>query len=447
MLYQAEYLLKSSTWVREDCARRGCRFNELTGSIEITRRALTVMPARLYTIGVIWRFPRIGCMFSRSVHLCFLTFTFVLLGPQAASQAGDSGLEKLYAEAKAAEAAADFTTAEAKYNDIVKIAPRLGPAYNNLGLFYFKQREFDKAVLVLERGLKVDPKMASASALLGISLYELGRYADAKAPLEKAVSASPNDNNAEMFLARDLVKLEDNTAAAKHLEKLTQREPKDQEVWYLLGKVYMKLSEQALGQMNAIDPNSVFAHETSGEIMESMKNYEGAIIEYKKAVEIAPNQAGTHYLLGNAYWNMAEWNAATEQFQAELASDPHNCMAQWKLGNILLEQNVRSEDALAEIEKALTACPNLNQARVDHARALLKLNRSAEALPDLQAAVKASPDEPTIHFLLAQVYRSTGRVEQARSEMQVYSKLEESARAATEERAQEAIKNKEEAEH
>ena len=59
--------------------------------------------------------------------------------------------------------------------------------------------------------------------------------------------------------------------------------------------------------------------------MESMKNYDGALIEYKKAVEMAPQQAGTHYLLGNAYWSLRMWDAASEQFRAELANDPGNC--------------------------------------------------------------------------------------------------------------------------
>ena len=57
--------------------------------------------------------------------------------------------------------------------------------------------------------------------------------------------------------------------------------------------------------------------------------------------------------------------------------------------------------------------------------------------------MKADPAEPSTHFLLAKVYRTLGRTEEAQREMQTFSKLEESARAATAERAQEVIKNKE----
>src|SRR4051794_35020537 len=266
-----------------------------------------------------------------AITLLFCGFLF--------GQTQDDPVQSLYAKAKSAEAAGDIQDAIAKYEAILKLAPRLGAAYNNLGLLYFKQRDFEKAAHVLQKGLAVDPKMPSASALLGISLYQLGMYPEAKTTLEKALAANPNDSNAELFLARALIRLEDNTNAAEHLQSLARREPGNQEVWFLLGKVYMRLSEQSLAKMNAINPNSVLAHEMSGEIMASLKNYDGAVVEFKKAVELAPQLAGTHYELGNAYWNLGNWEAASTQLKAELANDPHNCMAKWKLGNILLAQN------------------------------------------------------------------------------------------------------------
>ena len=179
----------------------------------------------------------------------------------------------------------------------------------------------------------------------------------------------------------------------------------NQEIWYLLGKVHMKLSEQALANLNAIDPDSVYAHQISGEVMEGMKNFDGAILEYKKAVDLAPQQPGTHYLFGNAYWSIQMWESAAEQFHAELANDPANCNAQWKLGNIVLEQHQdASSEALAQIEKALSVCPGLAQARLDRGRSLMRLERNEEAIPDLQAAEKSDPSEANTHFLSRRLY-------------------------------------------
>jgi tetratricopeptide (TPR) repeat protein len=365
-----------------------------------------------------------------------------LLHAQADGGASDARVQNLYGDAKAAEARGDLAGAVASYESLLQIAPRLAPAYNNLGSLYLRQHEYKKAAATLEKGLKIDPKMSSASALLGIALYELGNYAAAGRSLESALRANPKDNNAELFLANDLIKLGEFERAADHLRQLSQRQPENQEVWYLLGKVHMKLSEEALTKLNALDANSVWVHEISGEVMESMKNYDGALLEYKKAAEVAPHQAGTHYHLGNAYWSLNMWDAATEEFHAELANDSSNCMAQWKIGNIILEQHRDSTEALTEVQKALDACPNLMGARVDRARALLKLEQPAEAVKDLEAAIKADPAEPSTHFLLAQAYRSLGRTQEAQAEMKVFSKLEESARTKTAERAKELLQEK-----
>jgi Tfp pilus assembly protein PilF len=237
--------------------------------------------------------------------------------------------------------------------------------------------------------------------------------------------------------------LGDFDAAETHLRQLAARQPKDQEVWYLLAKIHMKLSEQDLAKMNAIDPNSVQAHELSGEMMEAMNNYDGAIVELKKAVEIDPRRPGTHYKLGDAYLSVSQLDSARDQFQAELAVDPASCLARGKLGTILLQANGSPDDALENLNQALAMCPGLRDTRVDRARALIKLNRSVEAAADLEAATKADPSDPTAHFLLAKVYRTLGRAQDAQAEMQTFGKLEESARAATAERAQEVIKNKE----
>lgn len=362
---------------------------------------------------------------------------------RADSGENDARVEDLYTQAKAAQSQGDIAAAISKYQEILRIAPRLGPAYNNLGALYFRQHEFQKAAATLEQGLKINPSMPSASALLGISLYEMADYVKARPRLEAALRANPNDTNAQMFLVKTLTHLGDYEAAASHLQQLGAREPKNQEIWYQLAKVYMKLSEQSLAKMNAIDPHSVIAHELSGEMMEAMNNYDGAVVELKKAVEMAPQRPGTHYKLGDAYFSLSQWDSAAEQFQAELAVDPANCQARWKLGSILLQENGSPEEALTGINAALTQCPSLTEARVDRARALIKLDRNAQAAVDLEAAIKADPAEASTHFLLAKVYRSLGRPKEAQAEMQAFSKLEEAGRAATAERAQEVIKNKE----
>jgi tetratricopeptide (TPR) repeat protein len=366
---------------------------------------------------------------------------------QTLAAGADAQVQELYSEAKAAEAQGDTAGAVAKYKSILEISPRLGAAYNNLGSLYVRQRDYPDAIAILEKGLKVDPKMTSAVALLGISYYEMGDDSRARPRLEAALRANPKDSNLELLLGECLDRLGEPNAAVTHFQSIVRREPKNQDAWYQLGKVHMQLSEEALTRLQEIDPNSVLVHEVSGEIMESMNNYDGAILEYKKAVEMAPQSPGTHYKLGSAYWSISQWDAATKEFQAELANDPRNCMAQWKLGDIVLQQHGDAENALEEVNKALAICPSLTDAQSDRALALLRLNRPADALPDLTAVEKATPNDPTVHYLLGQAYRSLGRTQEAQAELQLFSKLEASARANTANRAQQVMQESQTPQH
>jgi len=161
-----------------------------------------------------------------------------------------------------------------------------------------------------------------------------------------------------------------------------------------------------------------------------MHNYDLALVEYKKAIELAPSQPGTHLHMANTYWLMTDWEPAEKEFVAELAIDPNNCSARWKLANSMLELNEPADKALGELNQAVERCPKLMQARVDRARALVRLERQQEALPDLKLALAESPREPSIHFLLASVYRAAGDQEQATREMRLYASLQREARDA-----------------
>lgn len=368
---------------------------------------------------------------------CLLLFTSLVCGAQGSD---DTRIDQLYAAAKAAQSRGDTAAAISTYEELIHIAPRLAPAYNNLGMLYLNAHDYRKAADVLRQGLAIDPHMPSASALLGIALYESDSYNESRAALESALKTTPADNNAQLFLAKDLINLNDWDAASVRLRLLAQREPQNQEVWYLLGEVYMQLSEQALGKMNAIDPTSPLVHEVSGEMMEDMKNYQGALVEFQKAVEMAPDKAGTHYRLGNLYWKLSQWDNALEQFRAELKNDPYNCSAWAQIGNVLITQESQPENGLESVDKALRLCPDLTQAHVDRGNGLEKLGRNQEAVAELEIAERDSPDDPMPHFLMARAEKALGDASRASAEMQTYARLQARASEAVAQRAAEVEK-------
>lgn len=365
--------------------------------------------------------------------------------PVAAGQGSDEvtpEVQQLYAQAKAAQQRGDSAGAIEKYRAMIKLAPHLAAAYNNLGMLYFNGHDYPNAAQVLKRGLELHPDMPTASAMLGMSYFQLGADEKAEPLLRASLKTNPTDDRIEMMLVRILVNLKKLDEAATILNAHLKRNPNDQEAWYILGKTYLQLSENSLRRINEINPNSVVAHEIAGEIDESMHNYDVALVEYKKAIDLAPHAPGTHMHMGNAYWLIGKWESAQDEFKAELVNDPNDCTARWKLANSMLEANDSSEDALAQLNQAVDRCPGLMQARVDRARALVRVGKQSEALPDLLMAEKDSPTEPTIHFLLGAVYRAQGKTAEAQQEMRTYGQLQKDASAAVAGQANDASKLK-----
>jgi predicted Zn-dependent protease len=384
--------------------------------------------------------------FDRAVLLLAITFFLFPAMRAPAAQGNDEvtpQVQELYSQAKSAQQRNDIATAIQKYQEMIKLAPHLAAAYNNLGMLFFNEHDYIHTVEVLRRGLQLNPEMPSASAMLGMSYFQLGDAEKAETSLRAALRANPKDDQVEITLCRVLINAKKLDEAATYLNGYLARNPGDQEAWYLLGKTYLQLSEDALKKINEIDPDSVVAHEIAGEIDASMHNYDLALVEYKKAIDKAPHQPGTHMHMGDTYWSIGKWESAEEEFKAELENDPNNCLARWKLANSILEANGSNDDALAQLNQSIGHCPTLMQARADRGRALIRLNRQKEALPDLLLAEKDSPTEPSIHFLLAAVYRTQGASAEAQQEMQTYSRLQKEASDALAKQASDAtsIKN------
>ncbi|WP_188553442.1 tetratricopeptide repeat protein [Edaphobacter dinghuensis] len=346
----------------------------------------------------------------KSIAAFLLSCSLVTCGAPmlAAQQTVSPEVQSLYQNARTAQAANDNDTAVADYLKIIRLDPKLGAAYNNLGRLYYNMGRFSDAVPVLVRGLRIDPSMHPAEIILGASYYQMGSFDKARGSLEAALKSLPDDRFARITLVHALMEQNNLDEAVQQLRHLTSSDPKDQEAWYLLGKLQLQLSQQAFERVHAIDPNSPLSHELSGEIMESMKNTPGAIAEYKKALEVAPNDGGAMEHLANAYWNSGEWAEARDSFEAILQHDASNCLAHWKLANSLDELNASPDDALKQVDAALATCPALAQARVEKARILLRLGKAADALPQLLSAEKTAPDEPSIQVLLARTYKALG---------------------------------------
>ncbi len=375
------------------------------------------------------------------MHLAARLLLVLFLTVPALAGAQSPEVQTLYAQAQAAQAADHPDQAIQDYRRILRLDPSIAPAYNNLGRLLFNLGRFSEAVPVLTKGLEIVPEMHPAQIMLGASLLKLEQPAKALEPLQAGVAAMPADRFAHITLARTLIALNRPAEAVPQLEAVIAADAKDQEAWYLLGKLHLQLSQQALAEVQHINPTSTLALELNGEIMESMQNTPGAIDAYKQAIAAAPDNPAPLQHLADLYWHTGDWQHARETLQALLVKEPGNCFNHWKLGNTLNELAEPPAAALAEINTSLQECPDLPQAHAERARLLLREGKAADALPDLQIAEKAAPDESSVQRMLAQTYRSLGNKPAADAANQRFLALEERARQQQEQKATRVLQN------
>lgn len=320
-----------------------------------------------------------------------------------------------------------------------------------------------KALAPYLLALAMAPVSGAQSTADGIEAFRAGRYGQARQILEKVASGAPNDAAAQTFLALsraatgacdaarvDLERQFANNSdaslqrlagialvqcALSHnrmsdtwpvLDKLQKRFPDDADVIYETARVHMKAWNDAVFQMHQKTPASFRVNQLSGEIFETQSRYQEAAGEYRKAIQKNPAALNLHFRLGRALLlqshDPANLQEARKEFEAELALNPSDAVAEYEVGQILqTEQNPKL--AAERFEKAAALDPAFAEPLVALAKTKSDARQYNEAIPLLERAVKLQPASESAHYSLMLAYRNAGRAEDARREKAIFDKL------------------------
>jgi len=119
------------------------------------------------------------------------------------------------------------------------------------------------------------------------------------------------------------------------------------------------------------------------------------------------------FLRGATFEREKHYSQAEEQFQKVLASDPGNASALNYLGYMLADQNLKLEEALGYIKRAVEMDPT-NGAYLDSLGwAYFRLGKYEQAEDNLLKASQKINTDPTVHDHLGDLYQKTGRLKLA----------------------------------
>jgi tetratricopeptide (TPR) repeat protein len=359
-----------------------------------------------------------GVKRNLGVVAAIATVIYAGVGRVEARQQPDPAVLQQHArEGERALAEGRYADAQKAYETLRQLTPGTAEVHARLGLIHFQQGNFGDAIAPLREAIRLKPGLPKVDALLAMSLSELGRYEEALPGVTKAFSQSADPvlrRLAGLHLQRIYTGLARDRDAVDVALQMSRLYPDDPEVLYHSGRLFANFAYLQTMKLATVAPDSVWLHQAAGEANESQGLYDAAIREYRQVLTAAPRRPGIHFRIGRVLLERSNSEGpsdsvleARREFEEELVLDPTNARAAYELAE--LNRKAGELDAACRLfEQAVTHYPSFEHAQVGFGRTLIALGRPAEALPHLQAALKANPENEVAHYQVAQAYRALG---------------------------------------
>ncbi|MCT8998613.1 tetratricopeptide repeat protein [Chelativorans intermedius] len=222
-------------------------------------------------------------------------------------------------------------------------------------------------------------------------LLQLARVAERQGEPERALAlyrqidrASPWSRFADFQIGLNLADMERYEEAVDHLKQVLEADPSDMRAYLALGGVYA-----------------------------AQEDYRSAARLYDRAVARIGEPERQHwnifYQRGIAYERLKEWPKAEPNFKKALELYPNQPQVLNYLGYSWVDMNMNLEEALDLIRRAVELRPSDGYIVDSLGWAYYRLGRYEEAVEQLERAVSLRPEDPILNDHLGDAYWRVGR--------------------------------------
>jgi tetratricopeptide (TPR) repeat protein len=342
-----------------------------------------------------------------------------------------AALQVLRQEAMSLENEGKNAEAEADWRAVAKVLPASAEPYAHMGLLEARQENFKRAVPLYRKALALDPRMPGLRLNLGLALFKGGELKQSLVeftPLLKAAAAGSADaQRLTILVAMAHYGVGEYALAVPYLKEAAAADAQNLQLRLALAHscLWSKQYQCVLDvyhEILTLNAESAEADMLAGEAQDELKEYDGAIAEFRAAVKANPKEPNVHFGLGYLLWTQRQYPEAAQEFEAELANDPNSAQAKAYLADSDLQLN-HTELALPLLEGVAKADPGLELAHLDLGILYTDGGRQADALRELHTAAKLTPDDVNVHWRLGRLLKAMGKRDEAKAEFDKASSL------------------------
>ncbi|WP_068470037.1 tetratricopeptide repeat protein [Candidatus Protochlamydia phocaeensis] len=260
----------------------------------------------------------------------------------------------LFDEIEALESQGRLDEASAKYQELLRLAPRSEEAYFGLGQLYISEKRYEEAIRLYGRGLDYNPSSSELRIRLGLAYLQIGDLERAYRLFDLVHQKDPENAEAIAGMGR-VFALDGNIFQASHLyEEALKMDPNNILALSYYGELAMAQrefwkAEQIYRKILKIDPHAQWAEDALLDAKyapilfeikrsEITENFQHAEELYLQLIAEAPNQANYYVKLGQLYVKMKQFDKAIAAYLKGLDIQPNSVDLQMALGFAYLEK-------------------------------------------------------------------------------------------------------------
>jgi predicted Zn-dependent protease len=338
---------------------------------------------------------------------------------------------EIAAKAESALQAERLDEAAALYRKAVALKPTWAEGWWSLATLEYDRNSYKEAAAAFSKLVVLQPRSGTARVMLGLCEFELGKDDEALESIQEGqrlgVTSESQLRPVVMYHEAVLLQRKGRFEAAEEvLGQLCRQTPYPPEIDLAMGAIALRVRDQQLPTDGMLE-RQVMQATGKATCLGVQRKYDEARQEFDALVKQYPQYRNLHFAYGKVLLDGNDTEAAVSQFKAEIRNNPDDAVSRLRIASA--EYRVDSAAGLPYAEEAVKLDPGLPLGHYLLGLLLLDTDDYLRAIPELEIAQKAFPDQPKVYFALSSAYSRAGRKEdanRAREEFVELNKKQES---------------------
>jgi len=339
------------------------------------------------------------------------------------------GFRNLQSRAETAARKNRLDEAATLYARALGLRPRWAEGWWALGTLEYDRDRYLPAAHAFQQLLKLQPSNGTAHAMLGLCQFESGKDDLALKNLLAAEHFGVLDREdlrrvALYHLGILQLRARRFGDAQQTLAELAKKKVRTKELILALGQAALLVNPQESPSENS-DATTVIEQVGRAEALGETGEFEQGKQIYTALTARYAAYPNLHFAFGRFLLETHETDEAVAEFERELDRDPRSVNSMLEIASVRYQ--VDSLAGLKYAEQAVKLAPQMPFAH--YMRGVLRLDTgdAAGAIPDLEFARQAFPDQPKIYFSLGAAYARVGRKTDAAKARAEFLRLDKEA--------------------